>query len=62
MQVVGYIYIYREEYSHTKHPPQKSFGMDMLPEKSEPMELLGQDPVRCKISVGKKYLQKNTEF
>jgi hypothetical protein len=35
----------------------------MSSEKSKTMEFLGKDPVRCKITVGNKYLQlKNCEY
>jgi hypothetical protein len=35
----------------------KNFGMEISPEKSETMGLLGQDRVRCKIVVNNKCLQ-----
>jgi len=36
----------------------KHFGMEISPEKYETMALLGQDPVKCKIVVDNKCLQK----
>jgi len=59
---IGY---YTERSIHTQNNPQKSFWMDMLPEKSKPMEFLEQDPVRSKIAVDNSCLKKkkkSTEF
>jgi hypothetical protein len=36
--------------------------MEMSPEKSETMEFLGQDSVKCTIIVYNKYLQKIKDF
>jgi len=40
----------------------KHFGMEISPEKYETMAFLGQDPLRCKIVVDKKCLQKLRNF
>ena len=39
-----------------------NFGMELSPEKYETMAFLGQDPVRCKIVVDNKCLQKLKNF
>jgi hypothetical protein len=35
----------------------KQFGMEISPEKSDTMAVLGQYPIKCKIIVDNKYLQ-----
>jgi hypothetical protein len=40
----------------------KSFGLEILPEKSEKMDFLGQEPVKCKIVEDKKCLQQYRIF
>ena len=54
--------------AHSEHSLQRrvfafqNFGMEISPEKSETMAFLGQDPVRYKIVVDNKCLQKIKNF
>ena len=41
---------------------ENNFALEISPENSETMALLGQDPVKCIIIVGSKFLQKVMNF